>query len=331
VPIFDHRCKTCGYTWEAFVHNRTTSPPCPICAGESEHVIVPHHRRAHVVFRPTSEIKKRVTGDIRKLNARLLKVSNGLAIQLQKHPVAKTPQGRIMVALFRKSVNSFRAIQRLKADRLIEESWILLRVLLEAHINLNYFLKNDPTAMTQRWADASRLDKLKYMKEVNFFEGTDLAHMGNRKAWEQFEEEVKTRYTSAELHAIKKYGYSGFSVQKRAEAVHLASMYSHCYRIASRSVHNFDPAETGLMDYLKDDQTQIELMKSRRETLESTQNMLLGRLSFMMSEVVDDILMTGELMLLGLGYEKYRDKKDGKSTSDSTTESGNFYIWREES
>jgi hypothetical protein len=94
-------------------------------------VIVPHHRRAHVVFRPTSEIKKRVTGDIRKLNARLLKVSNRLAIQLQKHPVAETPQGRIMVALFRKAVNSFRAIQRLKADRLIEESWILLRVLLE--------------------------------------------------------------------------------------------------------------------------------------------------------------------------------------------------------
>jgi hypothetical protein len=134
----------------------------------------------------------------------------------------------------------------LKSDRLIEESWILLRVLLETHINLIYFLKNDGTEMTRRWADAAMLDKLKYLKEVSFFE----------------------------------------------EAAH------------------------------------EDLLSSRRETLESTQNMLLGRLAFLLSELVNDSLITGDLLLLGLGYEKYRDKKDGQSTTESETDPGTFYVWR---
>ena len=107
-------------------------------------------------------------------------MSNRLAIKIQKHKVAKTPQGRILVALFRKAVNTFRAIETLKSERLIEEAWILLRVLLEVHINLIYFLTNDATEMTRRWSNAAMLDKLKYMKEVNFFEGTELAAMGTR-------------------------------------------------------------------------------------------------------------------------------------------------------
>jgi hypothetical protein len=83
------------------------------------------------------------------------------------------------------------------------------------------------------------------------------------------------------------------------------------------------------MDYLKDDNAHGDLLESRRETLESTQNMLLGRLSFMLGEMVDDVLIRAELLLLGLGYEKYRDKKDGKSTTESATEPGTFYVWRE--
>jgi hypothetical protein len=279
-------------------------------------------------MRSSAEIKKRVTGDIRKLNKRLLGVSNRLAIEVQKHQVAKTPQGRILVALFKKAVNTFRGIQMLKSDALIEESFVLLRVLLEAHINLIYFTKSDATEMTRRWADASMLDKLKYLKEVNFFEGTDLAHMGKREEWEESEAKIIARYSKAELQAIRRNGYSGLSVQQRAEAVGLGSMYVNCYRIASRSVHTFDPAETGMMDYLKDKSAHEDLLSSRREMLESTQNMLLGRLAFLLSEMVDDLLIKGELLLLGLGYEKYRDEKDGHSTTESETDPGTFYVWR---
>ena len=141
MPIFDHRCKACGYTWERFVYHRSLHPPCPKCMKESEHAPLSSRHEHELQLRSAIEIKKLVTGDIRKLNARLLVASNTVAIKLQRHTVAKTPQGRILVALFKKAVNTFRAIQLLKSDRLLEESFVLLRVLLETHVNLIFFLK----------------------------------------------------------------------------------------------------------------------------------------------------------------------------------------------
>jgi hypothetical protein len=115
-------------------------------------------------MRAPAEIKKRITGDIRKPNIHLLTVSNRLAVEAQKHEIAKTPQGRILIVLFKKAVNTFRGIQMLKSEKLIEESWILLRILLEAHINLILFMKSDSTERTRRMADAAILDKLKYLE-----------------------------------------------------------------------------------------------------------------------------------------------------------------------
>jgi Family of unknown function (DUF5677) len=276
-----------------------------------------------------AEIKKRITGDIRELNERLLDESNGLAIKLGRHELAGMPQGKIIIALFKKAVNTFRAIQILKSEKLIEESWILLRVLLESYVNLLYFLKSDPTEATRRMNDTAMLDKLKYLKEVNFYEGTALAHMGKRNDWERAEREITARYSKNELHAMKKFGYSGISVQQRAEFVGLRTMYQDCYRIASRSVHTFDPAETGLMDYLNDAATQNELLSARRETLDSTQNLLLGRLAFLMSEMIKEPLISMRLFLLGIGYEKYRDKRDGRVGTETMPDPDTLYAWRE--
>ncbi len=336
MPIFDHHCRDCGHTWEAFVHNSAHNPPCTYCGGETIHVIVPpvtdSDRDSKKAFRmrPPDEIKKRVTGDICELNKRLLEVSNRLAIQVQRHSIAKTPQGRILVALFKKAVNTFRGVQLLKSKRLIEESWILLRVLLETHINLIYFLKNDATELTRRWVDASILEKLKYLREVNFCEGTGMAHLVHRKKWEQLEAKIKLRYSEREFKTLKKHGYSGLSLQQRADTVGLGAKYQNLYRIASRSIHTFDPVETGMMDYIKnDEELGNELLASRREALESAQNMLLGRLSLILSNLIEAHLIQGDLWLLGLGYEKYRDKVDGQSTTLDAADPETFYVWRE--
>jgi len=189
-------------------------------------------------------------------------------------------------------------------------------------------MKSDATEMTRRVADARMLEKLKSLREVNFFEGTDLAHMGNREAWEKSAAEIVERYSKDALHAIRRNGYSGLSVQQRAEAVGLLDMYQNCYRIASRSVYTFDPAETGMMDYIDDKKLHEDLLSSRRETLEWTQNVLLGRLAYLVSEMISDPFTSLEMLLLGLGYEKHRDKKDGKSSTESATDPDTFYIWR---
>lgn len=313
------------------MHNSAPNPACPRCKSQTEHVLVSPllHREREVRMRSAADIKKRVTGDIRKLNDRLLIASNKIAIEIQKHEIAKTPQGRIVVALFKKAVNTFRGIQMLKSDRLLEESFVFLRVLLEAHINLIYFLKGkDSKDLTRRWADAAMLDKLKYLKEVDFFEGTPLEEKGKREAWEKAEAKIAARYSKAELHTLKKNGYSGLSVQARAEAIGLGSLYSHCYRITSRSVHTFDPAETGMMDYLNDEPMREDLLSSRRAMLDSTQNLLLGRIAFLISEIVKDPLISVRMLALGLGYEKYKDKQ-GVETPETDAEAGEFYIWRE--
>ena len=312
------------------MHSRAVHPQCPECRSDTDYVFMatpaPERR---LRMRSSAEITKRVTGDIRKLNTRLLDISNRLAIALQKHEVARTPQGRILVALFRKAVNTFRGIETLMSNRLIEESFVLLRVLLETHVNMIYFMKNDSTEVTRRWSDAAMLEKIKYLREVNFLEGTELAHMGHRDQWEAAEAEITERYSNAELHLIRRNGYSGLSVQQRAQAIGLGAMYSNCYRIASRSVHTFDPAETGLMDYVEDQETVDDLLSSRRDMLESTQNLLLGRLSYLMSEIAKDPLMSMQMFVLGVGYEKYRDQKEGTATAESQIDPATFYIWRE--
>ena len=104
--------------------------------------------------------------------------------------------------------------------------------------------------MAKRYLDASILDKLKHLREVDFYEGTPLAHVNPREKWEETEKEIGERYTDAELRALRRHGFSGKSFEDRGEAIGFKEMYSVCYRIASRSIHMFDPAETLFADFL---------------------------------------------------------------------------------
>jgi len=286
-------------------------------------------------LREPEEVKRRVTGHIGKLNERLLHIATRLDSDARSHAIARTPPGRILTAFYRKSVNTFRAIQLLKGKRLIEEAWIMLRVLLETHVNFFYFLKGDPKVMCQRYADAAILDKLKHLREVNFYEGTSMAALHSRHNWEETETEIRTRYSAQELKSLRRNGFTGLSFEDRAKAVGLRTMYEACYRIASRSVHLFDPAETSVHSHYAfrgRPKERRELLRLRRAQLESNQNMLLGRLSYVMAELIKSPLASGQLMLVGLGYEKFRDATSGPAQEEPGEQPdppGTFRIWRE--
>ena len=94
------------------------------------------------MLRDPEEIKRRITGDIQKLNVRLLKVANRLTRTSRNHRFGRTPPGGILTSFYRKAVYTTRGMEKLKQSRLIEEAWILLRVLLETHINFFYFVRN---------------------------------------------------------------------------------------------------------------------------------------------------------------------------------------------
>ena len=288
-----------------------------------------------MTLRDPEDIKSRVTGDIKKLNKRLLEIATRLDAEARAHPIARTLPGRILTSFYRKSVNTFRAIQVLKERRLVEEAWILLRVLLEAHVNFFYFFKNDPKVMCQRYADATILDKLKHLRELKFYEGTPMATLQSRKKWEATEAKIQARYTAQEVKAMRHKGFTGLSFEDRAKAVGLKTMYELCFRIASRSVHMFDPAETSLYSHYAfrgRPKERRELLRLRRQQLESNQNMLLGRLSYVMAEFIRSSRASAQLMLVGLGYEKFRDRISGTSERDTGEEPdppGTFRIWRE--
>ncbi len=282
-------------------------------------------------LRSLSEIKKRVTGDISTLNRRLLRLCRRLEREAKTHRAIRSVPGTIAISLFRKAVNTFEGIEVLKRHRLIEESWVLLRVLLEAHVNLAYFLTHDPKDMAHRYLDASILDKLKHLREVKFYEGALIAEKFSRDEWEKREAQIKARYSPSEFAALRKQGFTGLSVEQRAKAVGMEKMYWYCYRIASRSVHSFDPAETPVFGrvFRGRRKEKYDLLRARREQLEANENMLLGRLAYYLSMFTRSSL-SAELILIGVGYEKFRD---GAATLqrgeiEASSEDDDFRIWR---
>lgn len=286
------------------------------------------------VLRDPEDIKRRVRGNIRTLNKRLLRIATRLDGEARAHKIARTVPGRILTSFYRKAVNTTRAIEVLKERRLLEEAWILLRVLLETHVNLLYFLRNDPKLMCQRYADAAILDKLKYLREVNFYEGTSMAALHSREKWGATESEIQARYSRQELRAMRRNGFTGLSFQDRANAVGFKAMYEGCYRIASRNVHMFDPAETPIysLAFRGQPNEKRQLLHLRREQLEFNENMLLGRLSYVMAELIKSPIASAGLILVGLGYEKFRDRSSGPTVlapDERPDPPGKFRIWRE--
>ena len=187
--------------------------------------------------------------------------------------------------------------------------------------------------MTKRYLDWTILDKLKHLREVDFYKGTVMESDIRNTNYEDAEQDIKTRYSEAEIKAMKRHGFSGCSFEVRAKAVGLVSMYSYCYRIASRNIHLFDPADTLLHeDFLPSDERK-ELLKARRIAQESIQNMLLGRFAYAIDMLIGSPL-AAELILLGIGYEKFRDNNDIGVSSDEPfhsedTDGEELYIWRE--
>ncbi|MBU4372718.1 MAG: tetratricopeptide repeat protein [Proteobacteria bacterium] len=230
----------------------------------------------------------------------------------------------------RGAVNSARGIQTLKASRLIEEAWVLLRVLLEAHVNFFYFFRNDPVMMSQRFSDATILDKLKHLREVNFYKGTPMESQFSEKEWQDSEAAIRGRYKDDEFKALKRHGFSGLSFEARCAAINMKILYQMCYRIASRSVHSFDPAQTLFESYYlrRSTEDRRELLRLRREQLERNQNMLLGRMSYTLTKFIEDGSRELEILLIGVGYEKYCDKFYNSPNELPTDDPGSFYVWR---
>jgi hypothetical protein len=74
------------------------------------------------------------------------------------------------------------------------------------------------------------------------------------------------------------------------------------------------------------------LLKSRRLQLERNQNMLMGRLAYLFAQKSEDHLTEAELMIIGVGYEKFCAGPDAGDPAadepDDDLKPGDFRIWR---
>jgi len=119
----------------------------------------------------------------------------------------------------------------------------MARALMETKIDFDYFLKIANEDFEKAWMrvfDSMVLNKLKALKAA---EGTWYKIKYDKDEWGKFEDDIKRRYTSHEFTQLKRYGFSGVSIEKRAKDTDNEQYYNLVYRMYSRNVHLADAHE----------------------------------------------------------------------------------------
>lgn len=143
----------------------------------------------------------------------------------------------IVYAFLRKTVRLTVAFMVLVKAGFEEESQILARALIETRINFEYFLlmaKEDYKNATGRMSAALMLDKLKALRATDFRIGD---HEVDRKTWERIEKEIRDSCGEEIFEQIKRFGFSGLSLEARAVKTGNKELYDLAYRLYSRNVH----------------------------------------------------------------------------------------------
>ena len=166
-------------------------------------------------------------------------IREGLYGDLEEDPI-----GRIVSAMLQKGVRTFRAIRLLYMNGLEEQAQALVRVLFETMVDLNMFVfkvSENQKAAIKRVLDAMMLQKVQQARESKWV-GFDLVGM-DPNGFLAVEEEIKTRYTSEEVKAMRRHGFSGLPFKERADSIEATEMSNILYRNFSRNVHSTDYAE----------------------------------------------------------------------------------------
>ncbi len=151
------------------------------------------------------------------------------------------PENSLVPYFFlRKTVRLLGAIDTLISSGFEEEAQVLVRALIETRINFEYFLilaQQSPKKALARVIHAKMLEKLKTLKATDFKIGESAV---DKAKWEQIEREIKSCYTNEEVERLKKYGFSGMSLEARAVKTGNKELYDLAYRLYSGHAHATD-------------------------------------------------------------------------------------------
>ncbi len=153
---------------------------------------------------------------------------------------------RIAHAVFQKGFDTLRAIEVLYSESLPMQAQVLVRVLLEVRMDFEIFLRltaEDPKQATRRVIDAMMMEKIRQQRQSDF-RGLELVEGApTQEALLALEKELVERYGNPAAKAMRRHGFSGLSVEDRAQELGLSDLYNVVYRNFSRNVHGTDYME----------------------------------------------------------------------------------------
>jgi hypothetical protein len=164
---------------------------------------------------------------------------------LRQYPRKDVPKDFIL-AFLTKGIQTLEAILLLQKNELLHEAQVLVRVAFEVCVTFDAFarlLGRSPREACMRVLDCTQLEKLKQQRASGFKGHNLVPGAPSPGEWQRIEKELASRYSEAELRAMRKHGFSGQSVEGRARGAGLADIYNIVYRNFSRNVHSIDLSE----------------------------------------------------------------------------------------
>lgn len=149
-------------------------------------------------------------------------------------------QNLVIYAFLRKTIGLTSAIRVLVGAGFENEAQILARALIETRINFEYFLdmaKEDYKNVTGRVFASLILDKMKALRATNFMLGDQQV---DREKWEGIEKQIRESCGEKIFDELKRFGFSGVSLEARAARTGNEDLYHMAYRMYSRNAYATD-------------------------------------------------------------------------------------------
>jgi Family of unknown function (DUF5677) len=184
----------------------------------------------------------------------LIEICEPLLKRTSAVPVEHVPV-RIIDALFLKSVDTLRAVRLLYSSGLPIQAQALIRILFEVRVDIEIFMRAcavDPAEATHKVFDAMMLQKISQQRQSKFIGLASVPGAPSREKMLSDEQQLVAKYGKDVADKLRRYGFSGLSIEERAKQTGLSTEYNIVYRNFSRNVHNSDYmehlAERGAID-----------------------------------------------------------------------------------
>ena len=153
---------------------------------------------------------------------------------------------RIIDALFLKSVDTLRAVRLLYRSGLPVQAQALIRILFEVRVDIELFMQActaDPAEAAHKVLDAMMLQKISQQRQSKFLGLASVPEAPSREKMLNDEQRLVAKYGGDTANKMRRYGFSGLSIEERTKQIGLSTEYNIVYRNLSRNIHNTDYME----------------------------------------------------------------------------------------